>query len=1586
MTWVSDLSEPDSVFPTGGAQTGKNPRLSSILTTLDDNSQSQVTMQYDNSVTPITLAATQPFTGSGSVTDKKETDFGATAPGPLIRETVTSYTSLGNHILGLPTDVSVKNGSGKVVSHAVMSYDGAVVQTESPLPPGHDNTNYLASSTIPRGNLTSSTSYANPTGNTGGVTTSYAYDMTGNKVLQQSGCCTSTAWNYSSATNYAYPDSVVVGPSGSQLTTSFTYFLGTGEVATSTDWNGKTTTYVYDIDGRATSVQGPDGITLSSSYDDTSANPGATNSSSANNLATTHIADFMGHPLADEVLNGSSLVSTVTSINDLRGRPLQISNPYGPGDTPVYTSYGYDGLGRKVATTPPAVGSAAQASYTNTITGFVSTGSDPANQQTRKYSNVLGQIVRVDQPGLSGASAASASVTLSGTEQSVPSASDTNGATAGTATATIAGPERTIQVLTHSATTSSVTLTIGGTDGTNFSVFTHCTQGTINNPPHCTTTQTNFPDAGTIGFTMSVSGTTIPVTVNYSGGLSPANLATALFNAFPANSLVTMSNPNGGSTVTFTTAGAGTAANTASIATSAVSSCVHTGTFVCGGVGWTMTLSGPGLAPTKVSPENFTGGSDNIFTPHPDTGTVTLSFIANGTTFSKQSTYGQSSTANSIALDLYNKFNGDPTVAQVVRLTQPGTGPEAANQIGFTTIADGVSTNYPISATSVTTDTADYTAGSTSFPISLSGATFTPGADGTLFDSGTITVAVNGLDLTAAPSKQITYGQGSNAPGLASQLAALIHNDGSFPVDASVSAGSSTITLTARAQGADANAYAVSITGASSFSSSFPLASFASPADSSPMAGGSNGSASLDPSVASTTTNIYDPYGRLLQATAGQQTRTYIYDGLGRLTTVATPETGGLPVTYTYTDFGAIAQKEEPRVVPGTNTPITTTYSYDGLNRVKTVTYNDSVTPNETYTYNAPNSANNTGGRLASVTNGVETKSYQYDVMGRITQCLETIGANSYTVNYAYTADGQVSSITYPSQLKVNYSYDQIGHLTQVGTAAQNVLTINSSDYTAAGAPLAVTYGNNVKATFAYNNQLQQTLIQYGGPAPAAPLFSLTYSYGGATDNGQIQGITDNVVPSRSTSYVYDALGRLQSAQTVDQASPGTWRLDYAYDRYGNRLSQSPAGGAGSMPPSFTSVDPATNHVQGMGVVYDAVGNIVSDGLNNFQFDANNHLVATNSTPGLGNLSTSLGYGPDGMLVNKNGTLFIYANGSLVAEYANGAAPASPTAEYVNLGGQQVARLAGGAMVFNFQDHLSTRVNADISGNVVRTYGHFPYGETAYETGTPNDFKFTSYRRDPNTGLDDADARYYSSRLGRFMSIDPVLGDNRYAYVSNDPINLVDPTGLFACTTDPFHSASPLCAPGQPGSGGSDNSQNCGGSFNTEGGFDISIGSGCNSFAVNFDGGMGGQLGNVQSALQTLLQNILPIDTCPGGTFECPDDGSPLFGNPDCGQFCVSDAQSNAPISCDTIRDDFVRQRNESNFRSWATGWSTIIPIPYTKWYWLKAFIGLNLMPSQKENDDVINERFENKWEKAGCQGSIHQAAPNSPAALNLPY
>jgi RHS repeat-associated protein len=154
-------------------------------------------------------------------------------------------------------------------------------------------------------------------------------------------------------------------------------------------------------------------------------------------------------------------------------------------------------------------------------------------------------------------------------------------------------------------------------------------------------------------------------------------------------------------------------------------------------------------------------------------------------------------------------------------------------------------------------------------------------------------------------------------------------------------------------------------------------------------------------------------------------------------------------------------------------------------------------------------------------------------------------------------------------------------------------------------------------------------------------------------------------------------------------------------------------------------------------------------------------------------------------------TVYIFSGTQVIAEYVNGAAVNSPTREYVYSGGVLVATHEGSTLKFHHQDHLSRRVTSDGTsgsqtyGEKIADSGHFPYGESWYESGGTLKLKFTSYERDSESGNDYAIFRFYSSRNGRFCSADPLAGSianpqslNRYAYVQNDPINLVDPLGL----------------------------------------------------------------------------------------------------------------------------------------------------------------------------------------------------------------
>ena len=68
-----------------------------------------------------------------------------------------------------------------------------------------------------------------------------------------------------------------------------------------------------------------------------------------------------------------------------------------------------------------------------------------------------------------------------------------------------------------------------------------------------------------------------------------------------------------------------------------------------------------------------------------------------------------------------------------------------------------------------------------------------------------------------------------------------------------------------------------------------------------------------------------------------------------------------------------------------------------------------------------------------------------------------------------------------------------------------------------------------------------------------------------------------------------------------------------------------------------------------------------------------------------------------------------------------------------------------------------------------------------YVQGTPTREDFTGHERDDETGLHYMGARYYSAALGRFTSTDPMNEyPSPYVYVGNNPISLIDPTGMFS--------------------------------------------------------------------------------------------------------------------------------------------------------------------------------------------------------------
>ena len=343
------------------------------------------------------------------------------------------------------------------------------------------------------------------------------------------------------------------------------------------------------------------------------------------------------------------------------------------------------------------------------------------------------------------------------------------------------------------------------------------------------------------------------------------------------------------------------------------------------------------------------------------------------------------------------------------------------------------------------------------------------------------------------------------------------------------------------------------------------------------------------------TTYTYNTLGNLItinsmSGTQVQQTRSFRYDSLGRLTAQKLAEmnatlndagtyvgSGTWSEVFTYDDRSNLTSRTDARGVK-------TVYNYGGdpLNRLQSVSWDtsgfgDTTNPilgaaTVSYSYRTKSSSTDTIDvtQPASIsTAGIATETYAYtDGEGRVnskTVSLPNRPGVDFATDYTYDSLDRVFRVLYPREYGngagprklVENTYDiasRLSGLTFDGQTQAANISYNAASQTT---QLKVGTGTNeITENYSYNAQTgsleSQTVAKTA--TPTNYLLNLTYDYTNANNKrtGQLTKIYNNVDHAKDRGFEYDALGRLSRA-TGGQGTNVTWAQRYEYDRYGNR-------------------------------------------------------------------------------------------------------------------------------------------------------------------------------------------------------------------------------------------------------------------------------------------------------------------------------------------------------------------------------------------------------------------------------------------------
>lgn len=480
----------------------------------------------------------------------------------------------------------------------------------------------------------------------------------------------------------------------------------------------------------------------------------------------------------------------------------------------------------------------------------------------------------------------------------------------------------------------------------------------------------------------------------------------------------------------------------------------------------------------------------------------------------------------------------------------------------------------------------------------------------------------------------------------------------------------------------------------------------------------------------------------------------------------------------------------------------TTTQVYDGLGRPAKTIYADA---SEAWT-----AMDQRGNAIARRQRGGHRAALFYDAMGRDFHVREFEVGDA-----AYQWKGRNSRASY--DLAGRPIWRDVSTQTTTGATFDGSLRRDVRTYDNDGVgrvsgeqwrPDGVDTGPNIGLTYGYwDGRGNRTAIYWSDG------YSILYGFDAANRvqtvsfGGQTATITHDSLSRRTgidrpgaaadTTYAYEPDNDLASLNHafVIGTGPGAVSFSYGHDAAGKTTTIGINQPAFDWMPTLAyarsyGVANVLNQVAsegGLAIAFNTDGNMTSDGVNTYSWTFGNRMSGATRT----GMTAVYDYDSDDRRTKKTvNNLVTRTMWSGADEMAELDASGNVLRRFVPDGsGVMDGRLAtveaNGTVYWHHTDHQGSVIaTSNSAGQTVETATYSPHGEfgagvTAPPQGSP--FGYTGRQYDVETGLYQYRARYYSPRLGQFLSTDPIGtkdDPNLYLYVANDPVNLTDPTGM----------------------------------------------------------------------------------------------------------------------------------------------------------------------------------------------------------------